>query len=262
MPAPRCARRLVPAPLLRAVLVRALAAVLLTLPVALALPGCQVGINFLSAPHPPERHPLPAFEGARVVYDICPAAEIAPKAALAMREPWQDEFPRVLQRDFGIAAQGVWPQDGGRAYYVRVRLPELTTPRGLGLVSGVISALTFSLIPGGYVERHPVLFDLYAGGAGDALQRETLRYEYRLTYLIWLPLIVYPDFLIPGYRDADWQRRLLDPVIQSFVADADARLRAAGAAPVPLAARPALHGCGEPAAGSATAAANSFQDRN
>jgi hypothetical protein len=232
---------------------RAVAWLAALLPAA-GLGGCLIGVNTLQAPQPPELRPYAAWRGARVVFDVCPSPELAPRAARAVRTPWQDELPTVLRRDFGMAAQAGWPPDDAAALYVRVRLARLDTPRGLGLVSGVLSALTFSIIPGAYQEVHPVAFELYAGGPGETLQRVTLHYEYRLNYWIWLPLIVYPDFLIPVHTDADWERRQLDPVIQRFVADADARLAAAGAGPVPAAARTALHGCEEPAPAAGRAA--------
>ncbi|HKI99347.1 MAG TPA: hypothetical protein VKB51_12820 [bacterium] len=207
------------------------------------LGGCAIGVNFEHAPTPPPPGPTTALRDVLVVYDVCPARPGFMAASKAAPAPWVHEFPHVLRRDFGIASLREWPPTEPRVVYVRVRLPALTTPTGLGLISGVLSTLTFSIIPGGYVEVHPVEFDVYAASAQGAVREETFRYEYRLTYVIWLPLVVYPDFVLPVYNSQALARRQLDPIIQRFMHDLDARLTAEGATGLPPSASAELAGC-------------------
>lgn len=158
--------------------VRALAALLASV---MALGGCGVGSAFVSTPDRLPAKELPPLTRP-LRFDVCGlSAEGRDRADAG------DRFRKALWRA-GVTAE-LTPVAGSPVDFT------VSVGRGLDLGWSAYAALfTFSAVPGYFTQRTVLEADIAWNDAARTETPEHLQYEARATVLIWLPLVVAPDF--------------------------------------------------------------------
>jgi hypothetical protein len=188
----------------------------------MALGGCAVGSAYVSAPErllAKDRPPL----GRSIRFEVCKSPDHAPSA--------EDAASRVrtaLSRTgvSAVSAAGPSPID-------------LTVTLGGDDFdpswSAIVSGLTFSLVPGYFVQRKSLDVELAWHDAAQGDKIEHLHYEARTKVFIWLPLMLSMDFLLT--IDGGWESEKAEDggvtqMIERLGDDIRARLGRDGAGPV------------------------------
>jgi hypothetical protein len=178
------------------------------LPIALigltmALGGCVVGTGYLTVPDrlPPKALP-PMTRPLR--FDVCRSPDqppLRPEVEETRRKVSGDTYRGELAKA-GVAGE-LTSVAGSPVDFTVTYSEELGNMGSL-----VISLVTFSIVPGYAAERRTLEVDLAWRDAAQVEKTELLRYQARTNLLIWLPLIVVPDFWM-SLGDG-WQSRKLE----------------------------------------------------
>jgi hypothetical protein len=164
-----------------------------------------------------------------IIFDVCFSPSLSPRSATEGE-----------RRAIGDRVQKVLSQTGVPA--------ELTSVAGSPVAFTVTlgghydhdwsmwaSLLTYSVVPGYMVERRTVSVDLASRDTAGGEKDERLEYEARTRRFIWLPLIVYPDFVASingGWESAKSKDGGFEATVARLGDDLRARLgRAGGVAP-------------------------------
>lgn len=147
----------------------------------IALSGCAVGTVYVSAPHrlpsktlPPLTHPIR--------FDVCVSPQHGPA-----KEELGNRIREALSRA-GVTAEH---SAGGSPVDFTATVRDDSGP----MWSMVVSLLTFSVVPGYYVQRKTLDVDLAWRDAAQAGKTERLHYQSSAHAFSWLPLIVAMDFI-------------------------------------------------------------------
>lgn len=197
---------------------------LVALPVLLA--GCLAGIRTAQGPEPDASRPAAPLDPGTVYYEVHVRLNWGNGGSPAprRRKAWSETFRSVLAQDFGIDEPVASRPEGASYLYFRIIETGAEMPP-LVVLSGMVSVLTFSLVPGYLSETYRVEVLFEAGSAGGAVLQDVFRYEYTLRSYIWLPLMLHPDATWFGPSEA-LQRSVLEGVVQRMLRDAQARLAA------------------------------------
>jgi hypothetical protein len=150
----------------------------------MACGGCAVGSVVVRAPERlPSKDLAPLTQPVR--FDIC---GVSPQGS--KREDEGARIRKALWR-VGVPAE-LTPIAGSPADFT-VTLGSDGEPE-LGWTF-VASFVTGSILPGYAVKRTTLDVDLTWRDAEQVRMAEHLRYQVRTTYVVWLPLIIVPDFL-------------------------------------------------------------------
>jgi hypothetical protein len=195
--------------------VRARIALLLSIT---ALGGCAVGSAYVSAPDRLASNILPPL-AYPIRFAVCnmPGHE--------SRNELEDRVEKVLSHAgvTAVRSLGASPVD----FTVTVR--EHFAPGW----SAVVSAMTFSIVPGYFAEQKTLDVELAWRDAGQRDEMEHLHYESRTNAVIWLPLIVSMDFFMStggGWASSKVEDGGLKPMIERLGDDIRVRLGRDGAA--------------------------------
>lgn len=178
--------------------------------------GCAVALQFPEGPETALAASPARFAAPPVYVQTCSLSVNNPPV------PWQEQFERVMQRDYGVTVSQGQPAPGEAHVRLRITLGRSRFSSGLAYASAVISVATVSIIPGYFGEEYPVQFAYAVHVPGLAAPVREVHYRYRYRYVLWLPFIVYPDFIagIGGaYENLETKHRAWDLVTRRFAAD-------------------------------------------
>ena len=207
--------------------------------------GClSIGIASVTKPERLPQEGLPALD-QRILFDVCVLPDTwAYRARPAQREDWRagvgSRITESLARA-GVKVQLVSP--AGAPVHFTFTDTELIDYEW----SMVLSAITFSIIPGYIAERHVMDVSLARTDPAQPGRPEPLQYLSKKAGYIWAPFLVYPDFIespvaawgSEKYRDGGFEgtmARLADDLRDTFGRGGAPALRGSGAGvtcPVP-----------------------------
>jgi hypothetical protein len=177
--------------------------------------GCAVGLNFPQGPEGPPGEVPAAFAAPPVYAQICALTENSPPA------PWLEQFILVMQRDYGVLVLQSRPAPGEAHVQLRITLGRPRFTSGLAYASAAIATATLSIIPGYFGEDYFVQFAYAVRVPGFPAPARKLDYRYGYRYALWLPFIVYPDFIAGiggGYENPETKHRPWEQVARRFAA--------------------------------------------
>lgn len=158
----------------------------------LALGGCAVGFVRVSTPKRLPPHAAPPLE-ERIVFDVCvPASSppLTPPQIERKRKALGDRVGKALAAAGVSAALTADPGTAAR-FTVTERAIEYDH-----VWSALLSFFTLSVIPGYEVERRTLDVNLAWRDPVQGDRRDHLKYEARVRYFVWVPLLAYPDFVV------------------------------------------------------------------
>ncbi len=174
--------------------------------------GCIISTASVRAPAPPSAESLQPL-GRTVTFDVCPPRRgRAAATELGRREPAY-RIARALER-VGIEASLV-PTPGSPARFTVTELEESKHDWSM-----VLSLLTFSIVPGYFVERDTLDVDIASPAAPNVV--EHLRYQRQVSYFAWAPLIVHPDYVgtvVAAWMSAEAEDGGAENMMLRFAAD-------------------------------------------
>jgi hypothetical protein len=144
-----------------------------------ALNGCVYGTAFVSAPERLSSTTLPPLTRS-LRFDVCDARvglDRAKEGTRFRKALWRAGVPAEMAPAWGMPVDFVITRGGGLEYGW----------------SAIASAFTGTLVPGYAVQRTTLDVDLTWRDAEHVEQFEHLRYEARMSFVIWLPAILAPD---------------------------------------------------------------------
>ena len=158
----------------------------------LALGCLSIGIASVTKPERLPQEGLPALD-QRLLFDVC----VLPDTAAYQARPAQRDYLRTSVANritkalarAGVRVQLVSP--AGAPVHFTFSDTEVDDYEW----SMVLSAVTFSIIPGYFAERHVMDVSLARADPARLGRPERLQYRSKKAGYIWAPFLVYPDFI-------------------------------------------------------------------
>ena len=194
---------------------------------ALASNGCMVGSAIVEAP-PRSPAALPRLTRP-ISFDVCVSRDATPFSRLETKRERLGEQVRSALARAGVPAQ--FRSSAEQPVDLTLNVDQSWNGSTWALV---LSALTWSIIPGYIVERTTLDVDLALADAADGRTTEHLQYRSRKTLLIWLPLIVHLDFMMSsggGWESERSKDAGFDQMVERLGDDLGARLGRDGETP-------------------------------
>jgi hypothetical protein len=176
--------------------------VVLTIP--LLLQGCAVGIAKFSGPAIPPKTEITSLHDVAIYinYQTCSPKECAPQDLYSSTYSWASESEAFLASEYGITTKIGEPTTGERAIYVLVTKDKAEEPV-LGIVSGVLHFVSFSLIPGYWYNVNYFNIQVVFAKPDGSIVHQNFKSQISKQEYLWLPLIIKADifFSINGGID-------------------------------------------------------------
>lgn len=199
------------------------------------LNGCAVGVFTVEGPQLPQsKNPFHAV--TEVYFEVCEPPELR---RTGFKKHLSEKIASVLRKDPAIRAHQERPAIDKP--YLHFLIASKTDT--LYTVSGFLSFLSLSAIPGYIVDRTRVDMPFALMDANGAIIRDSYRYEYRDRYFLWLPLVFNPDVIMGvngGYINESKENKGLELVLTRFLYDVSERVRQKPAVGENIAGLPAL----------------------
>lgn len=163
---------------------------------AASLNGCAVAVYRISAPERLPANVLPPLTRS-ITFDVCLDRNGRSLTAFEAERGRAGEEIRTELAKAGVTARLESSAESPVHFTV--------TPgwQSEGDVSWILSALTFSVVPGYGAERRTLDVNLAPADATQGRRPEHLHYLMRTQIFMWLPFIVYPDLV--GTLDGGWE---------------------------------------------------------
>lgn len=174
------------------------------LAVVLTLQACTIGIARYTGQDVPAKSEIASLRDNPIYinYQTCTPSECAPGDLFSSTYSWDSESRTFLASEYGLATKAGEPKAEERAIYVLVTREKVEEPV-LGIISGVLNFVSFSLVPGYWYSVNNFNIRVEYTKLDHNIVQQNFKTEINKQEYLWLPFIFNADIIgsINGGKD-------------------------------------------------------------